>query len=114
MNKIKVILSVAILCALLMSCTMFDTEVNDMNNAKMTAKIIAIGEKIEVEVIEGEYDASGIYMVITNINTQYLDSDGSKTLKSNINVGDIVEIIYGGQVMMSYPPQIVAKKIIIK
>ena len=37
--------------------------------------------------------------------------DGKLTM--TINVGDKVEITYGGQVMMSYPPQIVAKKIIV-
>ncbi len=114
MNKIKLILSVAILCAMLLSCTMFDTEKDDMNNVKMTAEIISIDEKIEVKVIEGEYGASGIYLVITGIETQYFSASGSPTLKSALNVGDVVEITYSGQVMMSYPPQISAKKITVK
>ena len=74
------------------------------------AKVNAVGEKIEVDVIEGEY-AYGIYWVITSEQTEFLGKDGGKITKQDINVGDSLEIVYNGQVMMSYPPQIVARKI---
>ena len=44
----------------------------------------------------------------------YLDKNGNRTVKAFLKVGDTVEITYGGQVMMSYPPQIVALKIQVK
>lgn len=81
----------------------------DIDGAKMTAEVVFVGEKLEVNVIEGEYGASGPYWVITSPETVIIDSSGRRI--SKLNVGDKIEIIYSGQVMMSYPPQIVAKKI---
>ena len=77
---------------------------------RMTAKIEAIDEKITVDVIEAEY-AEGVYLVITSDATDFLDKNGKKIKKSDLRVGDTVEIAFGGQVMMSYPPQIVAASI---
>ena len=74
------------------------------------ARVNAVGEKIEVDVIEGEY-AYGIYWVITSEQTEFLGKDGGKITKNDIKPGDTLEIVYNGQVMMSYPPQIVARKI---
>lgn len=74
------------------------------------ATVKALGEKIEVDVFEGEY-ASGIYWVITSEQTEFIDKSGNKITKDDINVGDTVEIVYNGQVMMSYPAQIAARKI---
>ena len=48
---------------------------------------------------------------ITSDSTVFCNSDGKKIKKSDLSVGDTVEIFYSGQVMMSYPPQIVAAKI---
>lgn len=76
----------------------------------LKAKVNAVGEKIEVDVIEGEY-ASGIYWVITSEQTELIGELGNKITKDDINVGDTLEIVYNGQVMMSYPPQITARKI---
>ena len=81
-----------------------------MNRFDMRAVVNAVSEKIEVEVIEAEY-ASGIYWVITSDSTVFLDRNGNEIKKSDIKAGDVVEITYNGQVMMSYPPQIVALKI---
>jgi len=81
---------------------------------QMVVKVLNIGEKIEVEVFESENDASGIYWVITSDETEYFNQNGEKLSKENIEIGDTIEIFYGGQVMMSYPPQIVAKKIVLK
>ncbi|MBQ9802063.1 MAG: hypothetical protein IJW51_03210 [Clostridia bacterium] len=79
----------------------------------MTATIKGMGEKIEVEVLESDY-ASGIYLVITGEQTAYLDSEGNTLSRTDLSVGDTVEIFYSGQVMMSLPPQIVAAKIIVQ
>ncbi len=114
MKKIIMVLSVVLLCALLFSCSMDDLGANNMNNAKMTAKIIAIGDKIEVEVIEGDYGVSGAFWIITGPDTQFLDSEGNKITRSSLNANDVIEIEYSGQVMMSYPPQVYAKAITIK
>ena len=76
---------------------------------KMTARVTAIGDKIEVEVIESEY-TSGPYHVITSGDTVF-QKNGIKINRDGIKVGDTVEIYYSGQVMLSYPPQIVAHKI---
>ena len=76
----------------------------------MKATVERIGDRIEVNVTEAEY-AEGPYWVITSDATVYLDRDGNAIARSDLKVGDTIEIFYSGQVMMSYPPQIVAKKI---
>lgn len=65
---------------------------------------------IEVEVIESDY-AFGVYWVLTGADTVFLDANGKAIAISDIRAGDIVNITYSGQVMMSYPPQIAAHKI---
>ena len=83
-------------------------------DVRMLASVVAVGEKIEVTVIEGDYGASGPYLVITGDATAYRDSEGNAIGRGDLKAGDEVEIYYGGQVMMSYPPQIVAARIIKK
>lgn len=100
--------------SLLVSCSVLASGNKDAEGVKMTAKIVSIGERIEVEVIEGEYGATGPYWVITSSETTYLDKNENVVSRSSLSVGDTVEIVYSGQVMMSYPPQIVALKIRIK
>ncbi|MBO7292446.1 MAG: hypothetical protein J6V07_00760 [Clostridia bacterium] len=105
-------LLLALLCLpLLFSCQGETTPTGTEGDFKMTATVVAIGEKIEVEVISGPYDASGPYWVITGEDTHYRDRNGNKIGRDDLAVGDRVEITYGGQVMMSYPPQIVATTI---
>jgi len=77
----------------------------------MTAKITAIGDKIEVDVSEGPYGAEGIYWVNAGDETSYFDKNGTKIKREDLKVGDTVEITYGGQVAMSLPPQIFAASI---
>ena len=109
----KTILSIIlILCQLfLIGCEV----TSGMNNEKfvLTAEVLSVNEKIEVNVIDSDY-AFGVYHVITSNETQFFDRDGNVIDKSSVNVNDVIEITYGGQVMMSYPPQIVASKIVIK
>ena len=79
----------------------------------MIAEVKKLGEKLEVDVIKADY-TSGVHWVITPNETEYYDKDGNRIDRSDIKVGDIVEILFSGQVMMSYPPQIVAAKITVK
>ena len=80
----------------------------------MNATVTALGDKLEVEVLSGPYGASGPYWIITWDSTAYRGKDGEPITRGEIAVGDTVEIHYGGQVMMSYPPQIVAHAIKVK
>ena len=85
---------------------------NDDAGVKMTAKVTAIGDRIEVEVIESEYTA-GPHWVITTNETVF-EKNGRKIKREGISIGDTVEIYYNGQVMLSFPPQIVAHRIVVK
>ena len=80
---------------------------------KMTATVLNVTDRLEVDVIEGEYGASGIFWVNVSSETAITDQGGAKLTLADIKAGSTVEIKYGGQVMMSYPPQIVAKSIIL-
>ena len=113
MKKIILIVSVVLILALLVSCYIIEEEQN-MEGAKMTAVIKNIEDKIEVEVIEGDYNVSGIYWVNISSDTVFTDENNARLSLSDLKVGDIIEITYSGQVALSYPPQIYAKKIQIK
>lgn len=77
---------------------------------KMKAKILAINNHIEIEILEDEYN-NGILWVNYSNKTTLKDNAGNAITISNLKVGDQIEIIYSGQVMMSYPGQIVALQI---
>ena len=76
----------------------------------MIARITEIGERITVEVIESPY-TFGVHVVHTPEETLYLDESGKPLPRTALSVGDVVRIDYSGQVMLSYPPQIVAARI---
>ena len=120
MKKIILIASVLLILALLISCDMMDNGDQEMvddgtqASVKMTALIKNIGNGIEVEVIEGDYEASGVYYVHISSDTIIVDANNQNISLSGLNVGDVVEIFYGGQVALSYPPQITANKIQVK
>ena len=80
---------------------------------KMIAVITETSSNIAVDVIESEY-TSGIHWVNIASSTEFYAKDGSRISRSDLKVGDTVEILYSGQVMMSYPPQIVAARISVK
>ncbi len=73
----------------------------------LIGEVTNITDRIEVNVIEGEY-AYGIYHVLVSDEADIFDKDGGKITADGIKIGDTVKVIYGGQVMMSYPPQIAA------
>ena len=76
----------------------------------MKATVTSIGDRIEVNVYEAEY-AEGIYWLVTDKNTVVEGQKGEKLSLSDVEVGDNIEVVYNGQVMMSYPPQIYAIKL---
>lgn len=133
MKKILITILLFALTLSLASCSIYesvfnksetDDENNDSNNDhddgskpgsdfKMIAKVTDIAEKIAVDVIESEY-TSGIHLVNTAKATEYFDKNGNAISRSEIKVGDTVEILYSGQIMLSYPPQIVAARITVR
>lgn len=114
----KKILLIALLLLALIALPACDERENEQTppanaDTQMTAKIISIGEKLEVEVIESLY-ADGVYLVHTGEQTTYLDSEGNTLTRTDLSIGDTVLITYSGQVMMSIPPQIVALSITVQ
>ncbi len=113
MKKYTRILWLLLALPLLFACGAGDgngdgTETGAAPEFTMTAKITAIGERIEVTVIEAPHGNTGPFWVITGEATAYRGKNGEAIAREALSVGDTVEITYGGQVMMSYPPQIVA------
>lgn len=78
----------------------------------MIGSVTSLGEKLEVEVISDEYN-SGTFLIIYSDDIK-ITKDGKRADTADISVGDILEIKYNGQVMLSLPPQIVARAITIK
>ena len=74
------------------------------------ATVESVGDRIAVSVTESEF-GTGIYWVITAPETKYETAEGISLKREDLSIGDTVEIEFGGQVMMSYPPQIVAARI---
>ena len=112
MKKIFLLLF-AIFIFSLSACNLkFDRDIKN-GELKMIAVIQNIDEKIEVEVINNEV-LFGEYWINTGEQTQYYNHNGEEITREELNVGDIIEIDFTGQVMMSFPPQIVALKITIK
>lgn len=88
-----------------------EKEENEIKNEFILTGIVkAKGEHLEIEVINSDY-AFGIYWVLTFDETEFLNKSGEKITKNDISIGDMVEITYGGQTMLSYPPQIVAQRV---
>ena len=77
----------------------------------MTARLNAVGDRLEVEVVESENGMIGPFWVVTPSETVYFGREGKRIARETLCVGDLLRICFGGQVMMSYPPQIVAKEI---
>ena len=102
------------LAVMLVSCTQTDgaggKSEGENEEFYLIGEVTNVGAHIEVNVIEGEH-AYGIYWVLISDATESKDASGNKISKNDIKVGDTVEITYGGQVMMSYPPQIAARSI---
>ena len=65
---------------------------------------------MEVEIIDSEI-AFGKYIVLINGQTAFYDKDGKAINREEILADSVIEIVFGGQVMNSYPPQISAKRV---
>ena len=81
--------------------------------AKMTATVTSTSEekRLEVNVISGDYGAQGVFWVLVSDQSAFYGKNGETIAREDIKAGDTVEIRYSGQVMLSYPPQIVAYSI---
>ena len=77
---------------------------------KMKAKILAVNSHIEVEILKDEYN-SGLLWVNYSKETKIVNSAGKSITLEDLKEGDEIEIVYSGQVMMSYPGQIYAQRI---
>ncbi len=76
----------------------------------MTALVTDVHTQIEVEILSDQYN-SGVMWVNFSDETKIVNAKGEKLSIANIKKGDKLEIVYSGQVMMSYPGQIYAQKI---
>lgn len=113
MKKTFIKTAVLLICVIVLTaCDAGEVAVGgDMSKVMMTAEIKSVSDRIEVEVIDGEYEVSGIFWVIVADFTEIYGANGSEILPSDLKAGDKIQINYNGQVMMSYPPQIVAHEI---
>ncbi len=100
------LLPITLLC--LTTCGNRDKD--ETTEYQMIAEIVKIEDKIEVTVVESPI-ADGPYLVITGEDTAYQNAKEKSITRDDLAVGDTVLITYSGQVMMSYPPQIVALSI---
>ena len=107
------LLWVVVICLASCTDTKGDSDMEDASGVVMLAQITEIDEYIVVEVLESEY-SFGTHWVITSPDTAFYGTDGKKISRSDLSGGQTVEITYNGQVMLSYPPKIVATKIRIK
>lgn len=100
----------AALCALLVPALLASMQGCREERFVMTATVTALGEELLVEVISGEY-AEGPFWIVLSELTRIVDEDGRLVTREAIAVGDTLRITYNGQMMMSYPPKVAARKI---
>ena len=109
--KFKVLLFVLLSLALLAGCTSaLGAGAQTEGAYSMIGRVTELGDKILIEAEESEI-AFGPYLVITSGSTVYTDGEGKPLRRTDLAVGQRVKITYSGQVMLSYPPQIVAHSI---
>lgn len=114
MKKILSLFCTLLALPLLFACNTSDGADITVSNAdySMTATVCELGEKILVEVAESPTGMTGPYLINTDEGTVYETADGEKIDRDAIAVGDTIVIYYSGQVMMSYPAQVYAAKIV--
>ena len=88
-------------------------EKNENGEFVFKGKVTSTNSKkhIEMEIIDSDI-AFGTYWVIVGEETEFLNADGNRISREDIGTGDTIEVVFGGQVMNSYPPQISAIKVI--
>lgn len=113
MKSLKYILLLSALL-MLVSCSVGGNDGADGVKYQLKARVNAVNEKIEVEIIESPDGSVGPLWIITSDTTKYYGKDGKAIARADIAVGDTVTVSYSGQVMMSYPGQIVAYSITVE
>jgi hypothetical protein len=84
------------------------------NEVVYRGKVTNLGDnrELEMEIVDSEI-AFGLYRVLISGETTFYGVDGEKIDRGEIELDDIIEVVFSGQVMMSYPPQIAAKRVYI-
>ena len=77
-------------------------------------KVTKLGDnrELEMEIVDSTI-AFGPYRVLIGDSTTFYGVNGEEIDRETIELDDIIEVVFSGQVMMSYPPQIAAKRIYI-
>ena len=77
-------------------------------------KVTNLGDKyaLEIEIVDSTI-AFGPYRVLIGDATTFYGVNGEEISREDIELGDLIEVVFSGQVMMSYPPQIAAKRVYI-
>ncbi len=78
----------------------------------LTGTVNDIGDHIDFTVTESTY-VSGVFWALTDNATVYLFEGGESASREDISEGTVITVEYSGQIMMSYPGQIYAKRVII-
>ena len=107
MRKLMSILSFVLSLPLLF-CACGGNKDMPSTDFSLVAKITAVGDRIEAEIIESENGMQGPVWIITSEDTVYTTEAGKAIFRRDLAAGDVITVYYGGQVMMSYPPQVVA------
>ena len=68
--------------------------------------------EMEMEIVDSTI-AFGPYRVLIGDSTTFYGVNGEEIDRETIELDDIIEVVFSGQVMMSYPPQIAAKRVYI-
>ena len=119
MKKSLLLLFVILLFCSLSSCNLptGDDSGNENENpadpAVISGTVTAVNNRIELLADETEI-SSGPYSVIITDTTEFYFENGGKAALDDVKTGHKVEISFNGQVMLSYPAQIVAHKVVIK
>ena len=77
-------------------------------------RVTKLGDKreMEMEIVDSTI-AFGPYRVLIGDSTTFYGVNGEEIDRETIELDDIIEVVFSGQVMMSYPPQIAAKRVYI-
>ena len=77
-------------------------------------KVTSLGDRyaLEMEIVDSTI-AFGTYRVLIGDTTTFYGVNGEEIDRETIELDDIIEVVFSGQVMMSYPPQIAAKRVYI-
>ncbi len=115
MKKLSTLMLIILSAFLLISCEYNNTDDDSIpdGGAKMAGVVTDVGDRIAILVTDEIYNNEPMH-VLVNDKTAFFDSDGNKSTKDSVKVGDKIVVTYSGQVMMSYPGQISAIKIEIK